>query len=68
METSAIKRFEVEEGSISGGRYQITVRRGGAVVDQFTRNTMESARRAFSSAGYQLVAWTEGKRIVLQDE
>ena len=64
----AIKTFEVEETSLPGGRYQIIVRRGGVVVDQFTRSTMESARRAFGSAGYQLVAWTKGKRIVLQDE
>ena len=67
MASTAIREFEITEGTISGGRYRITVRFKGGIVDEFTRDTMSEARDAFDSAGYKLVAWREGSRIVLQD-
>jgi len=64
----AIRTLEIEEGSIRGGRYRITVKFRGKVVGEFTRNTMEGASRAFHEAGYQRVAWAEGPRIVCQEQ
>lgn len=64
----AIKTFEVVEGSLPGGYYEITVLSGGKVVERFERDTMVAAQRACRAAGYQPVAWAEGDRIVLQSE
>ena len=66
--TSAIKTFEVEEGTIPGGRYRITVKFGRKIVDTFTKNRMDECNSAFRAAGYQRVAWAEGARIVCQTE
>lgn len=64
----AIQIFEIEQGSISGGRYKITVKFRGKVVDTFIEKTMYRAQRTFQDAGYHLIAWTEGERIILQKE
>lgn len=63
---TAIKQFDVEEGSIEGMHYRITVRYHGRVVKQITRPTMREARQEFEQEGFKPVAWAEGQRIVLR--
>ncbi len=64
---TAIKTFDVEEGSTPEMQYKITVRFKGKVVDTFLYDRMDLCLRAFENAGYKRLAWTEGQRIVLQD-
>ena len=63
-----IKAFETKEGTIKGGQYEIAVEYNGRVVKKFRSSTMEGARRALRNAGYVMVAWTEGSKIILQNE
>lgn len=68
LSSTAIKTFEVEEGTTVSGRYNVTVRFNGKVVDKFTRDTMDDAYRAFRAAGYRMVAWAEDRKIICQDD
>ena len=65
---SAVKFFDVEEGSVRGGEYRIIVRHNGNIVQSFHKNTMQEAVDEFHKAGYRSVAWAEGPRIVLQEQ
>ncbi len=64
----AVKTFDIEEGTVEGGIYKITVRSNRRVVKTIMENTMEEARRKLRAEGYQLVSWAEGNRIVVQSE
>ena len=65
---SAIKRFEIEEGSTDNMEYEIRVRFRGKVVKRFRAPTMREATTAFENAGYKRIAWCENSKIVLQDQ
>ena len=65
---SAVKFFDVEEGSLPGGQYRIRVKMNSRVLETFQKNTMQEATNAFHRAGYKSVAWAEGPRIVLQEQ
>ncbi len=70
MRHTAIKTYEIEEGSTEGMYYQIVVRDGstGRKVKEYLRPTMREALRDFENDGFKLVAWAEGPRIVLRGE
>jgi hypothetical protein len=68
MRNTAIKTFEIEEGSTEGMHYRITVRDGSRTVKVYERPTMREAQQAFEQDGYKLVAWAEGPRVVLRGE
>ena len=63
----AIKSFEVEEGSTPNSWYSIVVRFRGKKVDEFLKPTMQEAHAVFELAGYESVAWAEGRKIILKD-
>jgi hypothetical protein len=69
MRSTAVKEFEVEEGTLEGGYYAIEVfgRVFGDVfrrqIDRFVAPTMSKARDAFRQAGYKY----SGDHSVLND-
>lgn len=65
---SAIRRFEIEEGSTANLWYEIKVKFRGKVIKRFYAPTMQQAVTEFENAGYERVAWCEGGRVVLQDK
>jgi hypothetical protein len=65
---TAVRVYDIIEGDIQGGFYKITVRFGGRKVKEYVERTKLKAFAAFERDGFQLVAWAEGKRIVLRGE
>ncbi len=55
MRCTAIRQFDVEQGSTEGMWYRIVVKYRNVVVDDFLFPTMKEAQRAFENAGYQAV-------------
>jgi len=64
---TAVKRFDIEESVSRRGHTVILVKSRGRLVRRISRPTVYLALVALERAGFEPVAWVEGRKIILQD-